>query len=82
MYEAGSNFTEPEALKSMLEGEQVADVSLSVSHLLDEQELDNQLRRLEKRLKLYNNEAPTYTDLMMKVDQVMQKMPEALQNIF
>ena len=45
-------------------------------------ELDKKMARMEQRLKLTNKEALTYDDIMIRMDQVLEKMPDSLRSVF
>lgn len=50
--------------------------------MFEPDELDLKMARMEQRLKLTNKDALTYDDIMIRLDQILEKMPETLRNVF
>lgn len=58
------------------------DFEQSLQSIFTHDTMDVKLSRMEQRLRLVNKEAITYDEIMLKVDQMLQKVPESLKQIF
>jgi hypothetical protein len=54
----------------------------SMQGLFTHDMLDLKMARMEERLRLVNKEAVTYDDIMIKLDQMLERVPESLRQVF
>lgn len=58
------------------------DFEESLIGIFTQDPMDLKMARMEQRLRLVNKEAITYDEIMIKVDQMLSKVPESLKQIF
>lgn len=58
------------------------DFEESLHSIFTHDTMDVKLSRMEQRLRLVNKEAISYDEIMIKVDQMLSKIPEGLRRVF
>ena len=53
-----------------------------MENMLTLPELDEKIQSIERRLRLTNKQAPTFSDIMLRVDKILEDSPLAVKQVF